>query len=456
MATGYNLFDKPVEDIEAKDLRVLRDVSEGWYIEYKSASKKPSDIGKSLTSFANQYGGYLFFGIEESRDSSHTAKSFPGIPNSQLDTLLSHIRDGASQHSQPDVRFVQKVIPGPVPEIGLGKDCSIVIVDIPQGTQTPYVHSSGRVFRRIGNSSAPKVEADRYLLDELWKRREHNRKLLRKFVEQRNPVLRDQGIGGWFHLYVFPDLSQRSSPDLLTVDKVADVFLKDRIGRTAMSVPMDAVYSSGMGVCARQAGSPNREILGLTVDIRIGGAASFCVPINVTSARDLAPRGYESVDEFHSMLEQSGLEKMLVADFSHLAVSVTALLNQLLLLKDSINDSRDLMAGFSIHGTRGSIPYLDSSAYVSRLKKYGFPTSHLDEIEYPGPQAEVDEMFRLKYLEAGSTANSPEKEQLRSVEFSLPILKFALAYAGVTTGLTDLDIGDLRFDQYPGKSAGQS
>ena len=53
---GYP-FDKEVADLFAEDLEGLRQVHEGWYVEYKEEAISPRNIAKSLSAFANQYGG---------------------------------------------------------------------------------------------------------------------------------------------------------------------------------------------------------------------------------------------------------------------------------------------------------------------------------------------------------------------------------------------------------------
>ena len=63
----YRPFEKELFELSGDDLAGLRHVHEGWYVEYKSESIKPRDIAKSLASFANQLGGWLFVGVSEDR-----------------------------------------------------------------------------------------------------------------------------------------------------------------------------------------------------------------------------------------------------------------------------------------------------------------------------------------------------------------------------------------------------
>jgi len=42
-------------------LEILKEKYEGWYVEYKRQLPKNSAIAKSVTSFSNTYGGWLFY-----------------------------------------------------------------------------------------------------------------------------------------------------------------------------------------------------------------------------------------------------------------------------------------------------------------------------------------------------------------------------------------------------------
>ena len=61
----FTPFDKAFDDISVGDLDGLMEVGEGWYVEYKSQLPNTRVLAKSLSSFANQYGGWLFLGVAE-------------------------------------------------------------------------------------------------------------------------------------------------------------------------------------------------------------------------------------------------------------------------------------------------------------------------------------------------------------------------------------------------------
>jgi predicted HTH transcriptional regulator len=76
----YSPFQKDFVQLDASDLTALRTVAEGWYVEYKREVPNASSIAKSVSAFANTYGGWLFYGIEEKSRDEPVAGAFPGIP----------------------------------------------------------------------------------------------------------------------------------------------------------------------------------------------------------------------------------------------------------------------------------------------------------------------------------------------------------------------------------------
>ena len=68
----YNPFNKIISEIKYEDLEKLikNNISEGWFIEYKSSFPKNKKIADSIASFANSEGGWYIVGIEEKENES--------------------------------------------------------------------------------------------------------------------------------------------------------------------------------------------------------------------------------------------------------------------------------------------------------------------------------------------------------------------------------------------------
>ena len=177
MVQRYSPFDKAINDLQSADLAILKSVSEGWYVEYKSEMINASALAKAVSAFANTYGGWLFLGVKEQGKDNPVAGTFPGMPEKEVDGVLQRLRQSAAEHLNPTPTFQTKVLRGPCVEIGLAEGASVVAIEIPQSRITPHVHKDGRIYRRVADSSEPKPETDRFILDQLWRRNEPIREL---------------------------------------------------------------------------------------------------------------------------------------------------------------------------------------------------------------------------------------------------------------------------------------
>ncbi len=84
----YSPFDKPINDLKPADLAILRSVSEGWYVDYKSALIDAGASAKAVSAFANTYGGWLFIGVKERSKDDPVADEFPGLSDRDVDVAI--------------------------------------------------------------------------------------------------------------------------------------------------------------------------------------------------------------------------------------------------------------------------------------------------------------------------------------------------------------------------------
>src|SRR5262245_30478665 len=136
MSSGSWPFQKTLTELTAPDLAALKEVSEGWYVEYKSTGLSTKTLAKALSAFANQYGGWLFLGIASG--DQNRAQAFPGIDNSEISQLLNHLTNASKDCIQPEVFYEVSVLSGPCVELELQEGRSVVAVYVPAGAETPY------------------------------------------------------------------------------------------------------------------------------------------------------------------------------------------------------------------------------------------------------------------------------------------------------------------------------
>jgi hypothetical protein len=151
----FNPFGKKFYELNEDDLQVLCKVSEGWHIEYKSATPEPRRIAKSIASFGNSYGGLYILGIEADKQ-NNCAINFPGV-----DIKLDIIHDAVKGNINPFPYFDCYMV-------SLKNGEFVVIVAIEEGFEPPYIHNGGRIYRRQESSSEPIHESNRYSIDQLY------------------------------------------------------------------------------------------------------------------------------------------------------------------------------------------------------------------------------------------------------------------------------------------------
>jgi hypothetical protein len=449
----FDPFNKPMTQIVGEDLEVLRGVAEGWYVDYKRATLKPEQTAKHLSAFANQFGGWLFFGVEESMD--RTAASFVGVHKTEVIRLLTTIREAASAHVNPPCFYEEKVIDGPCPTIGLLADQAIVVIRIPQGAIPPYVHSSGRIYRRVADHSDPKPETDRHVLDVLWERG-------RGRIEQleRMHSIRPKHVGVEIpvaHVWLFTDPTFERDFELLDFGTFKESLQGPT--RLGLSMPMNTVHACRGGYVARQTKGNNP--LGPVASFRWWhlGAARITLPLNIYTRQQMLMQSdrFRFARAFVNELDVQAFQEARICDLTDFLFALTALYNQMRLLLDSVKNKEPLHASILIENIHSVIPYIDCQQYSEEVHINGIPVVEEDVIQIPGRPI-VDDLISLQ---ADSTLKEDTADHLnakRMIEI-MPVFVVIFTALGLMNELKDiakykdlLDTARISSNQSPGQS----
>ena len=383
----YTPFEKDISNVASSELITLKSVHEGWYVEYKSQAPKPRVLAKSLASFANQFGGWLFLGIDEEKD-SNTAGAFPGISDQELPQVLEALRNAAKDLIRPVVEFRERVFTGPIKEIGLDSNRSLIAVYVPEGPNTPYVHNDGRIYVRVGDSSSPDFAKDRATFDLLFRRGEDKRRLLKSLTDKSPEVSEREQHEPFLHLAILSDpyetLGHRYAGSFSEFSEMMEQGL----------IRFDNVFSTLDGFVARQVGGNERYLRLLTWEFSRNGHSFVTLPIPKLSleASDSTvdalvgdnPTLQEFVaKEFCNIVAQSELSSYTILDLTHTANFIGAIFRRHHTIMSHAGIKAPLYVKVRIENVWRTIPFVSLPAYLEHVRKYDVPLVQWDEFELP-------------------------------------------------------------------------
>ena len=152
-----NINNKPWEKLRTKDIisffNVLED--ETFFFELKSDDIKPDHFIKEVSAFANTYGGYIFLGVDNS-------KNFVGCSKWTEQRIHSVMHDCITPIPNFDVKMFNI------------NNCKIYVVKIEEGTLPPYITNKGQIFERVSSGSF--VINDSAKLSQIYYKREEQLK----------------------------------------------------------------------------------------------------------------------------------------------------------------------------------------------------------------------------------------------------------------------------------------
>jgi hypothetical protein len=424
---SYNPFQKPIDELETKDLAVLQEVTEGWYIEYKSILVQTKDIAKSIAAFANHYGGWLFYGVAEvtnksTKDKGKIAGSFPGIPTSEIPRFTDNLRNAVKDCLNPQPYYEYKVLDGPCSEIGLPDGQSVLVVLIPPGLNCPYVHSDGRIYRRVGDASDPKYETDRFILDQLWEKRRRAEEQFQTFINQEPELSKAEDNVSFMQIFLLPDHANPiRSRTTLTFQEFADILLDKDIIEGGMSTPFENISTMTDGFIARQVSDNNPHNFIPTWKHYNDGSSVIYFPLRkypkdsriMTNALD----GYKYSQEFIQELRRQQHNIGYIIDLHLMILLITAYFTKHITLIERGGVGGAIFVKLAFRGVWRTSPFLDTQRFIAHINKYGLPVIQ-ENVQISPPGTGFDSLLQVNY-NFEQLKQDFEKQQLELALFIL-------------------------------------
>ena len=436
----YSPFDKTIQDLQSTDLAILRNVHEGWYVEYKRKEVSAKALAKSFSAFANTYGGWLFIGVQEKSGDNTVAGEFPGILEEDVDGVLQRLRHSAADHLNPTPFFETKVLRGPCSKVELDEGRAIIAVEIPQSHNTPHIHRDGRIYRRVADGSEPKPETDRFILDQLWRRAEPLRERTREWIE-RDPEF-SKGEEDYPYVRVLLCLDPWRQHTAWLDARLPEIrHILGNPSTNIWSVPFDTVYTTAEGFIARQLKGNDPHNFVMTWRIQPDLSCEIIIPLPFYTARSpdeliIHLSGYDNASLFISILKGHQYHRPRIADLNQLMSILIGVVSTYRCLLELANTEGKFFFKARILNAWRIVPFVDIDRVLRGFEEHGIPM--MIEKTVTMPPGNDPNTFSLNYLNYFKELEAKEydhKEQIVSFGQAYVVFAYIAEAFGVLTFL---------------------
>lgn len=367
----FTPFETPFGQLKGQELERLREISEGWYVEYKRELPSAAAIAKTISAFANTYGGWLFIGIDEASRADAVAGSFPGLALRDASSALQCIRQAVSDHMNPAAHFEARAIAGG-DDAGFPDDRVVICVRVPQSLVAPHIHRSGKIYRRVGDGSEP--ENDRHMLDQLFRRADDLKERYSDWLDRDPEFSKAEDDVPYLRLMVMVDPWEQEDPWLdVSVAELNDLF--NQSPPLISSIPFDAIQTSERGYLARQVSTNNPHLLGLSWQLRPALTSDIIVPLRFSDGGALFEflSGYENALRFRELLRDRNFDSPRVVDLNMIYNLLVALVEIQRRLLARANWTKPFYVKARLLNVWRTVPFLDIPEVLDEFETHGVP-----------------------------------------------------------------------------------
>ncbi|QSW99962.1 AlbA family DNA-binding domain-containing protein [Haloterrigena alkaliphila] len=425
----YNPFGKPLSEVGPEDLYSMK-IPEGYYFEYKRDFIDQKAVAKAISSFANTYGGLFFIGIEENEETNKPGDWFTltsGDPQSYNEKIRSSVKENIS----PSPMYETHSFKG---TNSSGDEGYVILVDVPESTQTPHINNDGRVYRRTGEGSDPyKVTSSPEVLDDLYRRRDEWQTRIDDFCNlDVGLTVGQSGEGqnqGWPFLELYAIPSTLDDPVCANViselDRFQEIFESSEIhllpddseivqegGRVRFGFTADSYRATSEGVVAQlwtaedHQGNIDTAHTPLTFTFLVDGGLKIFLPIPTLSPPENPTLVWRSIDQaIHSQFDHiEFLDGLRLLGYIH------TLLNSYLNLLSEYEwptESGTINLRARFRNTYRTLLVFETDWYIDLIERYGAPVCYdeildLPRLESMNYELDIDESNKFGSITVGT------------------------------------------------------
>lgn len=377
-----NPFGKSLSEIIEEDLMKLSAIPEGWFFEYKKGEQNSKTIAKSISSFANSYGGLYFLGIEQNPD-TNTAKGVCGV-----DSSPNIIHDSLRDNLQPFPHFISY-------PILLKNGRKVIMVEVPEGKYPPYIHSDGKIYRRQEAASDPISENNRHTIDLLYSKSRENMNRIENFrqidccfsASEKTPHIAIFINTVPFQTFKIDDLISGDRYKALLDFFNKSIEIEDEFEGQKMSLSgtfsYDTVNSIHNGIILRQMHGNNLGYNGVSIEIDVHGNAKIIVP--TASALLNASENPKTDDHYIQVMQKydlDSIDSMFFIDPKSFW-TIIAMLNKYFNFLLSCDYKNEVEIKIKLINAWRTTIYSASKVFREHISQFGIPVCMRDEQYFP-------------------------------------------------------------------------
>lgn len=377
----YNPFNKSISEIEFEDLNKLieNNVSEGWYIEYKSSFPNNKKIAKSIASFANSKGGWYIIGIEECENESKPSKII-GFDLENYNKPADKITNVIKDHIDPIPYFETKIVKIP-------KNKYVLVVQIFEGHDVPYI-CNGSIYMRIGETTEPLAIKKRHEFEQLRDKKKTFQKEVNLFME--NTFFFDENYNQpYLEFYIYVN----NPKGILFEDFYSEEFfenLKDKFESKTQIVEganlsarfdFDNIYGSVGSYILRHIYNNPPLHTGITLELFKEGHLKLILPFNIYTKTTLNDK-YESLIYYDHFISDE-LDDLRIIDLSESMFAFHVILSKYKQLLEEYNCKYELNIKYKFKNFNSITPFMDSKEYMEFIHKNKVPINLKKTINIP-------------------------------------------------------------------------
>ena len=425
----YNPFNKSLGELNEVDLKGLleHEIAEGWYIEYKSSVPKSgttrldqNKISKSISSFANTKGGWIFWGISTSNDSNKPL-SIDGVDLTGFSNFEDQVAQVINSNISPRPAYHFK-------RVELETRKTVFVIQVEESPTPPYITSQGVIYQRENNESKP--IRDRYIIEKLNEKADSYYEAIERFTVLDLPQTKGQNDWNqtYLELYLMPlpfdsfrfekfyhsDFFQKVAARFYMNVDVNFLFEGEPTKIVPLNLGFNSIFSSERSLIIRPLSEKNLIYKSTTVELFENGNLKVLLPLFEFDAKSI-PEHYKNSKTIEYLLDKySPLETIARRSFypghsnydtppttgrketdfvNHIKFIdglelIFAIMIIIAKYKSVLEDSNfdlEINIGFRSRITDSwrKFVFFDDDDYLEKIKLYNIPLSPKSEIEIP-------------------------------------------------------------------------